>query len=110
MTMTIIWTGMVTVSILCGLATGRGELVAAAAMEGTRSAVELALSIGGMLCLWTGVMEVMARTGGGVGAGAKMVMGAGVVIKNIGGAGAVFVLAVIAPAGRCCAWGRGRWR
>ena len=62
-TMTIIWTGMVTVSILCGLATGRGELVAAAAMEGTRSAVELALSIGGMLCLWTGVMEVMRRSG-----------------------------------------------
>ena len=61
--MTIIWTGMVTVSILCGLATGRGELVAAAAMEGTRSAVELALSIGGMLCLWTGVMEVMRRSG-----------------------------------------------
>lgn len=63
MTMSIIWTGMVIVSIVCGLATGRGAEVAAAAVEGTRAAVELCLSIGGMLCLWTGVMEVMRRSG-----------------------------------------------
>ena len=61
--MTVIWTGMVVVSILCGLATGRGPEVAAAAVEGTQAAVELCLSIAGMLCLWTGVMEVMRRSG-----------------------------------------------
>ena len=63
MTMTAIWTGMVAISILCGLATGRGPAVAAAAAEGASAAVELALSIAGMLCLWTGVMEVMRRSG-----------------------------------------------
>ena len=63
MTMTIIWTGMVALSILCGLATGRGPEVAAAAVEGTSAAVQLALSIAGMLCLWTGVMEVMRQSG-----------------------------------------------
>ena len=63
MTMTVIWTGMVVISILCGLATGRGAEVAAAAVEGTGAAVDLALSIGGMMCLWTGVMEVMRRSG-----------------------------------------------
>ena len=61
--MTVIWTGMVALSILCGLATGRGPEVAAAAAEGAAAAVELALSIAGMLCLWTGVMEVMRRSG-----------------------------------------------
>ena len=61
--MTVIWTGMVVISILCGLATGRGPEVAAAAVEGTSAAVQLALSIAGMLCLWTGVMEVMRRSG-----------------------------------------------
>ena len=30
MTMTVIWTGMVVISVLCGLATGRGPEVAAA--------------------------------------------------------------------------------
>ena len=63
MTMTAIWTGMVVLSILCGLATGRGPAVASAAVEGASAAVQLALSIAGMLCLWTGVMEVMRRSG-----------------------------------------------
>ena len=63
MTMAWIWTGMAVLSILCGLATGRGELVAAAAVEGAQAAVELCVSITGMLCLWTGVMEIMRRSG-----------------------------------------------
>ena len=63
MTMAWIWTGMAVLSILCGLATGRGELVAAAAVEGAQAAVELCVSIAGMLCLWTGVMEAMRRSG-----------------------------------------------
>ena len=63
MTMTVIWTGMVLASVLCGLATGRGAEVAAAAVEGTSAAVELSLSIAGMLCLWSGVMEVMRQSG-----------------------------------------------
>ena len=63
MTMTVIWTGMVAHSILCGLAAGRGPEVAAAAAEGAAAAVELSLSIAGMLCLWTGVMEVMRQSG-----------------------------------------------
>ena len=63
MTMTVIWTGMVLLSVVCGIATGQGAQVAAAAMEGTRAAVELCLSLAGMLCLWTGVMEVMRRSG-----------------------------------------------
>ena len=63
MTMAWFWAGMVLLSILCGLATGRGELVAAAAVEGAQAGVELCVSIAGMLCLWTGVMEVMRRSG-----------------------------------------------
>ena len=63
MAMTIIWTGMVVLSVLCGLATGRGPAVAAAAMEGAVAGVELCLSMAGVLCLWMGVMEVMKRSG-----------------------------------------------
>ena len=61
--MAAIWTGMVAVSILCGLALGNGPQVAAAAMEGAEAAVELCLSMAGILCLWMGVMEVMRRSG-----------------------------------------------
>ena len=63
MTMSVIWTGMVAVSVVCALVTGRTAQTAAAALEGAKAAVELCLSIGGMLCLWSGVMEVMKRCG-----------------------------------------------
>lgn len=63
MTMTIVWTGLVAVSLLFGLATGRLDAVANAAMEGAGSAVTLSLSMAGVLCLWSGVMEVMRRAG-----------------------------------------------
>lgn len=63
MAMSVIWTAMVVTSILCGLATGRGPQVASAAMEGAAAAVELCLTMAGMLCLWMGVMEIMKRAG-----------------------------------------------
>lgn len=63
MAMTIIWTGMATLSLLCALALGRGSQLAPAALEGAASAVELSLGMAGALCLWMGVMEVMRRAG-----------------------------------------------
>ena len=63
MTMAWIWTGMVALSILCGLAGGRAEAVTAAALEGAQGAVELCISMAGMLCLWMGAMEIMRRSG-----------------------------------------------
>jgi len=61
--MAVIWTFMVVISVVCGMALGRGPEVAAAAMEGAGAAVELCLSMAGMLCLWMGVMEIMKRAG-----------------------------------------------
>ena len=63
MAMTWIWTGMVAASLLFGLATGRLEAVAAAALEGAGSAVELGISMAGILCLWSGVMEILNASG-----------------------------------------------
>lgn len=63
MAMAIIWTAAVVISVLFGAATGRAGDVGAAAMEGAAAAVTLCLSIGGMICLWSGVMEVMNRCG-----------------------------------------------
>ena len=61
--MTLMWTVMVAASVVCGLATGRMEAVSAAAMEGAASAIQLSLSMAGVLCLWSGVMEVMNACG-----------------------------------------------
>ncbi len=63
MAMAAIWTAMVVLSVVCGLATGNGPAVSGAALEGAAAAVELCLSMAGVLCLWMGVMEVMKRSG-----------------------------------------------
>ena len=63
MAMAIIWTGMVCVSLLCAIATGRLEALSAATLEGARAAVELCISMAGILCLWMGIMEIMKRAG-----------------------------------------------
>lgn len=63
MAMTWTWTAMVVLSLVCGLWTGQMDAVAAAAMEGASSAIDLALSMAGIMCLWSGVMEVMNACG-----------------------------------------------
>ena len=63
MAMTVLWTVMVTASLVFGLATGRMPQVSAAATEGAAAAIQLCLSMAGVLCLWTGLMEVMDRCG-----------------------------------------------
>ena len=63
MAMAVIWAVMVGASILCGAATGQGEAVASAALEGAQAGVELCLAMAGVLCRWMGVMEVMRRAG-----------------------------------------------
>ena len=63
MTMGILWTGMVAAALVCGAVNGRLTAVTAAALEGAGAAVELTLAMAGALCLWSGVLEVMERSG-----------------------------------------------
>lgn len=63
MAMSFLWTGMVLLSVIFGLINGRMEAVSAAALEGAGSAIQLCLSMAGVLCLWSGVMELMNRCG-----------------------------------------------
>lgn len=63
MAMSWIWSGLVIFSLLFGLFTGNLDAVAAAALEGAGSAVRLGISMAGVLCLWSGVMEVMNACG-----------------------------------------------
>jgi len=63
MAMAWIWSGMIVASLLFGVTTGNLDAVANAAMDGASSAVELGLSMAGILCLWSGVMEVMKACG-----------------------------------------------
>lgn len=59
MAMAWVWTGMVVLSLVFGIASGTLDAVAAAAVEGAGSAIELSISMAGIMCLWSGVMEIM---------------------------------------------------
>ena len=63
MAMAYLWTGLVTVSLVFGFLTGNASLLGSAALEGAAAAVELCVSMAGVMCLWTGVMEVMNACG-----------------------------------------------
>lgn len=59
MAMAWLWTGMVLVSLIFGALTGNLSSLSAAALEGAQSSVELCFTMCGVMCLWTGVMELM---------------------------------------------------
>jgi len=63
MAMAWVWTGMVVFSLIFGISNNTFTAVSAAALEGASSAVELCLSMAGVLCLWSGVMAVMEQCG-----------------------------------------------
>ena len=58
-----IWTIMIVCSVIFGLLSGNIDAVGKAALDGAGAAVTLCIGICGVTCLWTGVMEVMRRSG-----------------------------------------------
>lgn len=63
MALSRIWVSMICVALAFGAASGRGAQLGAAAAQGVQQAVDFCLTVGGMICLWSGVMELMRRCG-----------------------------------------------
>lgn len=63
MVMSYFLTGCIVLSVFSALLTGSGNALGAAVLQGAQSGVTLAISIGGSLCLWSGVGYVMEKTG-----------------------------------------------
>lgn len=63
MTMSWIWTGMIILSLVCAIVSGNGSALSAAVQKGAQAGVTLAISIGGSICLWTGVGKLMEQSG-----------------------------------------------
>ena len=59
MALSRIWVSMICVALAFGAASGRGAQLGAAAAQGVQQAVDFCLTVGGMICLWSGVMELM---------------------------------------------------
>ena len=63
MVMSYIWTGLVLISLVCAAAQGRGSLLSTAVLEGAQAGVQLAVSMAGAICLWSGVGRLMEAAG-----------------------------------------------
>lgn len=59
----IIWFLILSLGIIIGIVTGKGELVSKAIVSSTTSSVELVIGLVGMMCLWCGVMKIAEESG-----------------------------------------------
>ena len=51
------------ISCICAALTGNGSALAAAVPEGARAGIDLAVSMAGSLCLWTGIGKLFEKAG-----------------------------------------------
>lgn len=58
-----IWAVLILISVLCAFFTGRVPQLSAAVMNGASNAVDLTITMMGMMCAWTGLMKI-ADAGG----------------------------------------------
>ncbi len=58
-----IWSGMILIGFVVGFLNGRLNEVTKAVLDSSRGAIDLSIALLGVLCLWTGVMEIASRTG-----------------------------------------------
>ena len=61
--MNYIWAALIIISIICSVVTGRTSEVSNASMNGAQDAVSLVISILGMMCFWTGLMNIAEKGG-----------------------------------------------
>lgn len=63
MVMSWIFSGILLVSIIIAVVTGRGSELAAAVPQGAQAGITLAISLAGSICLWSGIGNLMEAVG-----------------------------------------------
>ena len=58
-----IWSGIILLSLIVSFFTGKFEECSLAAIEGAGEGVTLAISLCGVMCFWSGIMEIAKRGG-----------------------------------------------
>jgi len=58
-----IWLGMLAVSLVCAFFSGNMEQLSKAVLDGADKAVNLVISMAGVMCLWTGIMKIADKSG-----------------------------------------------
>ena len=61
--MNYIWAGIMVVAVITSVFTGNIEQVSLAAINGAGEGVKLVLELVGVMCFWTGIMEIASKSG-----------------------------------------------
>ena len=61
--LSVVWVCFLVLALVCGAVTGRMDAVTAAVSTGASEAVTLAISIAGLMCFWSGMMELISASG-----------------------------------------------
>lgn len=61
--MNYIWASIMIISVICALITGKINDLSSAVLTGASDAVNLVISILGMMALWTGIMKIAEKSG-----------------------------------------------
>ena len=61
--LSVVWVIFLVLALICGAATGRLDAVSAAVSTGAGEAITLAISIAGLMCFWSGLMELIQASG-----------------------------------------------
>lgn len=59
--MSYIFGGLITLSVVFGVLTGRMQAVSTAVLEESANAVALLIKLAGMMCFWSGMMEIAKK-------------------------------------------------
>lgn len=57
-----IWPGMIIISVICALTTGKMPDLSSSVLFGANEAINLTISILGMMCIWSGVMKIAEKS------------------------------------------------
>jgi len=58
-----IWAGMIIIGFITAMFTGKVDLVVQETIKSAGNAVELCIQLMGIMCLWSGLMEIVQRSG-----------------------------------------------
>lgn len=58
-----IWVFFIVISLIFAILTGRVENLSSAVTNGTKNAVQLWIGISGIMCFWSGIMEIISESG-----------------------------------------------
>lgn len=58
-----IWSAIVIISIICSVACGNTHNLSSAVIDSGASAIELLMTMAGVMCIWSGIMKIAEQSG-----------------------------------------------